>query len=135
MMAGIVVLGGLAQLIFVPSMASERGKDSGLWFLITIVWLLIFWGFAAIGMVFIGFGLIAGIAGASQGDPQSGMVLGLCLISGLVMVMIEYLPMFALMMTRPEGGSYNRGGRRGRGVRGRRPPSGRRSAQRRGRRR
>lgn len=87
-----IVFGPVWQLFSVPRQARLRGKDSGVWFLICLVWLVLFFGVSWLGYMFL---LTALMEAARGGDPSS---IATSLIGGLLFLVFEFLPTFAVRM-------------------------------------
>lgn len=122
LVGGVLLVGGITQLIIVPTTASARGKDAGIWFLVTAVWLLLFVGLSFWGGLFVGFGLLVTAGGAAE-ESGVNVVAGLVItLVGLLSVFIEYLPYIALLMTSSRPRRTRRPRRRGRGGAPRRRP-------------
>ena len=91
---------GIGQLVLVPAIASRKGKDVGIWFLLTLVW-----GAFAIWFYAIGIGLIA----ASLKSTED---LGIGILVGIFMMMMSLLPLLAVMLSGDQSERrYRRAGR------------------------
>ncbi len=76
--AALVMLAGLAQLILVPMVAKDRGRDGAVWFIVALLWTLSFGGCGAL----YGGWFAAAVIGARGADDLIATVLGLGCFAG-----------------------------------------------------
>lgn len=89
----ILICSGLLQLIFVPLLASKKGRDGAIWFVVTVIWL--FFDASLIFVAIVVFGFL-GLLGIASGDVE-GILKGIaCFVVALALV---YLPLLVLLVS------------------------------------
>lgn len=69
----LLALVSAAQIVFVPIMASARGKSAGVWFMLVAIWLLMWSGALALSGGYAAVSLAYGFEAADGSEPAAAL--------------------------------------------------------------